>query len=127
MLSLQKFNANYHYAYDWVKYGTPEWIDIWEVIEPNSEGQYHGDCESYCLTLKEKVYDFEYLELYYCTINSNGHCIGKINNKWIDCNFKELRDTLPDSYKNLVKYNIFIVFYKRLLSKLLMLFLKPKI
>ena len=90
-MTLQEFNSKYHYQLDIDKFGIE---DMWEVMEPDSDGIYRGDCESYCLTLKYKVDGFKDLEIWTYTSqdNKSGHCIGKLDNRYIDCNVKELVD-----------------------------------
>lgn len=118
-MTLEEFNNLYTYRYDWDKYGTPEWTDIWEIITPASDGRYYGDCESYCLTLQSSVEGMKDLKLYYCLLNGEGHCIGRLNGKWIDCNFKEFIETLPENYSTPKEYNKYDVMIKKLYSKFL--------
>ena len=61
-MTLEQFNSKYRYKLDSMQYGV---VDLWEVMEPSSDGLYHGDCESYCLTLIDKVEGFEDLQLWY--------------------------------------------------------------
>ena len=105
-MTLQQFNQNYIYTSD----GT---LDSWTVIEP-IEGKYKGDCEDYCLTLQARVEGFKDLELYYCKYNGQGHCIGKLGDKWIDCGFQRLVSTLSPLYTNVRKYTIVELIAKRI-------------
>lgn len=41
---------NYKYKIDEEKFNTS--LNIWEIVKPNKQGIYEGDCESYCRTLK---------------------------------------------------------------------------
>lgn len=118
-MTLQQFNSKYEYQYDWDKYNTPDWIDIWEIIKPDSNGIYKGDCESYVLSLIEYVEEFKNLQLYYCTIDGVGHCIGKINDNWIDCNFKELRKFLPENYSTPKPYSKLQIFFNKIMAKII--------
>ena len=109
MMTLQQFNQNYIYTSD----GT---LDSWTIIEP-IEGKYKGDCEDYCLTLQAEVEGFKDLELYYCHYNNVGHCIGKINGKWIDCILQREVETLPPLYTNVRKYWLIEIWSKKLYGK----------
>ena len=115
-MTLEQFNKQYKYKSDSEKYGTS--LDIWEVISPNSQGVYEGDCESYCLTLQAKVDGFKYLELYYCHYNGEGHCIGKLGGKWIDCILQREVETLPPLYTNIRKYWKIEIWSKRLYGRI---------
>lgn len=109
-MTLQQFNQNYTYTEDGA-------LDSWTVIEP-IEGKYKGDCEDYCLTLQAIVDGYKDLELYYCHYNSTGHCIGKINGKWIDCILQREVETLPPSYTNVRKYWLIEILSKRLYGRI---------
>lgn len=93
-MTLDEFNNKYSYMKDIDQWGID---DLWEVINPNKDGNYFGDCESYCLTLIANVEGFKNLELWYCEYvypdkTSLAHCVGRIpnTNMWIDCNYKRL-------------------------------------
>lgn len=111
-MKLEDFNKKYKYTSDISLYGR---VEYWTVMD-EVDGLYRGDCEDYILTLKERVEDFDDLELYFCRIDEVGHCIGKLDGKWIDCNFKELRDNLPSNYNSVRKLNIFQIFIKKSLA-----------
>lgn len=118
-MRLEKFNRLYKYKSDKILHKR---IEYWTVIEPNTEGIYEGDCEDYILTLKDKVEGFKEMELYYCKLNKVGHCIGKIDGKWIDCNIKRKVSRLPSNYTELKKYNWFVIFCKVNWARLIRLF-----
>jgi len=113
-MKLNEFNANYIYQTDKDKFGRTE---VWEVLELESDGYYKGDCESYCLTLIDKVDGFKDMKLYYCKLNGVGHCIGELDGKWIDCNTKQLVRTLPDNYKEIRQYWKIEVVWKKITTK----------
>lgn len=108
-MTLPNFNKNYIYTAD----GT---LDSWTVIEPIN-GKYNGDCEDYVLTLQSKVDGYKDIELYYCHYNSQGHCIGNINGKWIDCILQREVETLPPLYTNVRKYWLVEIWSKKLCGK----------
>jgi len=90
---LEDFNQRYTYVSDSEQYGVG---DLWEVIEPNTEGMYAGDCESYIATLIAKVAGMKGLEPWYCKyISPDGsavaHCIGRdpSTGLYIDCNYQK--------------------------------------
>lgn len=111
MMTLQQFNKNYIYTAD----GT---LDNWQVLE-EVDGKYKGDCEDYCLTLQAKVEGFENIELYYCKYNGEGHCIGKLDDLWIDCGLQRLVATLPPLYTDIRKYWKIEIVIKKLIGKVL--------
>ena len=114
-MTLEEFNSKYVYTSDKEKYG---FSDVWEIISPNSEGYYLGDCESYCLTLKYKVEGFSNLELYYCKYNGEGHCIGKLGEQWIDCGLQRFVATLHPLYTDIRKYWLIEIWSKRLYGRI---------
>lgn len=120
-MTLQEFNTNYVYQSDKAKYS---FIEVWEVIEPNSDGKYLGDCESYCLTLIDKVDGFQDLELWYCKLNGVGHCVGRLAGMWIDCNMRRFVGELPNGYTEPRKYLWIEIVIKRLVGKLFSLWRK---
>ena len=121
-MTLEQFNSKYRYKLDSMQYGV---VDLWEVMEPSSDGLYHGDCESYCLTLIDKVEGFEDLQLWYVENEGFGqrfgHCLGELNGMFIDCNslsFRSKEDMLDnwkvrrkigkfELYSNMLKAKIF--------------------
>ena len=113
-MKLEEFNSKYIYTTDSYLWG---FSDVWEIMYPNSEGYYLGDCESYCLTLQAKVDGYKDLELYYCHYDNVGHCIGKINGKWIDCILQREVETLPPLYTNVRKYWLIEIWSKKLYGK----------
>ena len=89
-MTLQDFNKRYKYKTDLKNH---ERTEHWTIMEPTPTGLYYGDCEDYVLTLIDKVDGFADLELWYCKIGSDGHCIGRaLEGTFIDCNFKQLVD-----------------------------------
>ena len=109
-MTLTTFNQNYIYTAD----GT---LDSWQVMELLN-GKYNGDCEDYCLTIQAKVEGYKDIELYYCHYNGQGHCIGKIDGKWIDCILQRLVTTLPPLYTNVRKYWLIEIWTKRLYGRI---------
>lgn len=86
-MTLMEFNKKYSYQTDIEKYG---FSDVWEIIEPDSEGNYRGDCESYARTLKKLIPEFKDWNYYYCKLNGIGHCLLYKNDDVIDCNIKHI-------------------------------------
>lgn len=107
-----EINKNFKYVKDSQKWG---FLDVWTA---NLE----GDCEDYCILLKDNVDEFKDWDYYYCKINGNGHCILKKDNKVIDCNTKYIINI--DEYSKLYnmtdlkKYNKIVVFIKILFGKI---------
>lgn len=114
-ITLSSFNQNYIYTAD----GT---LDSWTVGTPDSDGKYRMDCEDYCLTLQAKVEGFDNLELYYCKYNGEGHCVGKLGNQWIDNIQMKLIDKLHEGYTEVKKYNLFVVWSKLIVGKIMRIF-----
>lgn len=86
-MTLEEFNSKYSYQSDVEKYG---FLDVWEIIEQDSEGKYRGDCESYARTLKNLIPEFKDWEYYYCKLYGDGHCVLYKNNNVIDCNIRRV-------------------------------------
>ena len=108
----------YEYQSDLEKYGTS--LDIWEIISPDANGVYRGDCESYCRTLKsiDNVYkDWDY---YYCKLDGVGHCVLIKDGMIIDCNVKDVvsLDTYCKVYNvsGFKKYSLFTIGSKIMFS-----------
>lgn len=118
-MTLNDFNSKYVYVSDRNKFDAN---DVWEVIEPDSDGFYRGDCESYALTIKKLIPAYADWELYYCKLNGNGHCLLVKNDLVIDCNIKRpVSLTEYHSYFNVtdyIKYGWFVVFSKLLYTRL---------
>lgn len=110
---------NYKYKTDKEKFNTS--LDIWEIIEPNEEGIYEGDCESYCRTLKHLDKQFKDWNYHYCKLNGVGHCVLFKNGDVIDCNTQKIvsYSEYCRRYKvtEFKKYNLFVVFSKILFAK----------
>ena len=119
-MTLKEFNSKYVYKSDTNKFGTR--LDIWEIIKPDENGMYYGDCESYCLTIQELIPEYKDIDLYYCKINGNGHCIMMKNGMILDCNAKDwiTRDEYTRSYNmtDLQRYWKIAVLYKRVMYKI---------
>lgn len=118
-MKLQDFNSKYEYKCDIEKWGV---IDTWNILEPNEDGKYLGDCEDYALTLKYRVEGFSDLALYYCKYDGTGHCLGKLGEQWIDNIQMKLVDKLPKQYTEIKKYNLFVVWSKLIVGKIMMVF-----
>lgn len=119
IMILEEFNLKYSYQSDTEKYGTS--LDVWEIIEPDSEGNYRGDCESYARTLKNLVSEFKDWEYYYCKLYGEGHCVLYKDGKVIDCNIRKII-SLEDYCKvynvtEFRKYSILQVACKVLVAK----------
>lgn len=75
-MKLEDLNRNFIYKTDMEQYKV---LEEWRVITPSSDGKYYGDCEDYALTVKSKVehdmHSFKEWDLYYCTLNGEGHCV----------------------------------------------------
>jgi hypothetical protein len=107
-MTLKEFNSKYKYQRDIDKFGLGE---VWS--EPKlSNGFYYGDCEDYCIFLKNNVSEFKDWEYYYCTIHGAGHCILVKDGYCIDCNYKKIisLELYKDLYRmdNLKKYSLFV-------------------
>lgn len=116
---LENLNKNYIYKTDHNNYGR---VEYWQVMNPNEKGQYIGDREDYCLTLKKLIPQFKDWDLYFCKINGNGHCILYKNGDVIDCNIKSV--TTFEQYCKIYKvtefkkYNWFTIFSKLLFANM---------
>jgi len=119
-MTLQQFNSNYIYQTDTSKFNRKE---VWDIIKPDSDGKYKGDCESYVLTLLDLKIISKDTELYYCKLQGIGHCIGIWHGLVIDCNCKKFMrlDKYIDTYKitNLRKYWKIEVWWYKTTTKLL--------
>ena len=72
-MTLEHLNKNYIYKTDQNQFGR---VEHWQVMKPNEKGQFVGDCEDYCLTLKKLIPQFKDWDLYFCKLsNGGGHCI----------------------------------------------------
>lgn len=116
---LQDFNNKYRYISDTTKFGR---VEHWTVIKPDADGLYRGDCEDYVLTLKDKIDGFADIDLFYCRINGNGHCVGVRGNMIIDCNARAWMDiesyTRTYNMTDLKKYNWFVLLFKKIQAKI---------
>lgn len=117
-MTLNEFNKQYKYKTDKQKFG---FVEVWEIPKLQNDGFYYGDCESYCLFLKNNIEQFKDWDLYFCKINGNGHCILYKNGDVIDCNTQKIVsfEQYRKMYKvtEFKKYNWFVVFSKILFSK----------
>lgn len=120
---LEEFNSKYKYQSDKEKFG---FIEVWEIPELQEDGFYYGDCESYCLFLKNNIEQFENWDLYYCKLNGIGHCVLSNGTMMIDCNSQKtmLKDKFMQQYniEGLKKYSKFIIFCKYLFVKVFLFF-----
>ena len=111
-------NKQYKYKSDKEKFG---FFEVWDIPKLQDDGFYYGDCESYCLFLKNNIEQFKDWDLYFCKINGNGHCILYKNGDVIDCNTQKIVsfEQYCKLYKvtEFKKYNWFVVFSKILFSK----------
>lgn len=118
-MTLEEFNSKYIYKTDKEKFG---FIEVWEVPKLQ-DGKYYGDCESYCLFLKNNIEKFEEYDLYFCKLNGNGHCVLSNGAVIIDCNSKQtiLKDKFIEKYKitDLKKYNKFVIYSKLFFGKII--------
>lgn len=118
-MTLDNFNKNYIYVSDTVKFKR---VEHWTVISPDADGFYRGDCEDYVLTLKAKVDSFKNIDLYYCKIFNNGHCVGVRDGMIIDCNVKRWLDI--DMYRTQYqmtyfrKYTFIEILFKKIQAKI---------
>jgi len=119
MVKLEEFNKVYRYKKDIDKFGFNE---VWELPSIDKDGFIYGDCESYCIYLKNHLEYFNDWDYYYCKLNGNGHCVLYKNGDIIDCNTKRVVTT-ELYYKMFIvtefkKYNWIIVQTKLLVGKL---------
>lgn len=118
-MNLAEFNSRYVYQTDKEQFGIDE---VWEVMEPNVHGLYTGDCESYCLTLIDRVDGFQEMELWYATFGNYkyGHCVGKLGDKWIDCNTKKLVDffNYGNDFRIHNRYNPIRIWINKFITKI---------
>lgn len=115
---LEQFNKQYIYKSDKDKFG---FFEVWETPELQSDGFYYGDCESYCLFLKNNIEQFKDWDYHYCKLNGEGHCVLYKKGDVIDCNTQKIVsfEQYCKLYKvtEFKKYNWFVVFSKILFSK----------
>lgn len=122
-MTLTEFNSKYQYLADKEQFG---FADVWEVIEPKEDGKYYGDCESYCLTLIDKVDGFEDLELWHCKYDGVGHCVGRLGGMWIDCGMQRVVPMLGSHYTELRKYWKFEIVCKKMFAYVIKKYLAIK-
>lgn len=122
---LQQFNKQYKYKSDKQKFG---FIEVWDIPKLQKDGFYYGDCESYCLFLKNNIEQFEDWDLYYCKLNGIGHCVLSNVDMIIDCNSQQtmLKDKFMQKYNitDFKKYNRFTIFCKYFFAKVFLFFKK---
>ena len=51
-MTLEQFNNQYKYKSDKEKFG---FFEVWDIPKLQNDGFYYGDCESYCLFLKDNI------------------------------------------------------------------------
>lgn len=126
-MALEEFNKQFKYKSDKQKFG---FIEVWEIPKLQNDGFYHGDCESYCLFLKNNIEQFENWDLYYCKLNGIGHCVLSSGAMIIDCNLQQtmIKDKFMQKYNitELKKYSKFVIFCKYLFAKVFLFFKKGK-
>lgn len=114
-MTLKELNDNYIYQRD-------KNLDSWQEMKPNKDGKYIGDCEDYCITLKNNVLEFNDWHYYYCKLNGIGHCVLYKNCDIIDCNIKFVvnLEQYCKIYKvtDFRKYNWFVLKAKILFSNI---------
>lgn len=124
-MMLEQFNKKYRYKSDKQKFG---FFEVWEIPTLQDDGFYYGDCESYCLFLKNNIEQFENWDLYYCKLNGIGHCILSNGAMIIDCNSQQtmLKDKFMQKYNitQLKQYNRLTIFCKYLFAKVFLFFKK---
>ena len=124
-MELQLFNKNYKYKSDKEKFG---FFEVWDIPQLQDDGYYYGDCESYCLFLKNNIEQFKNWDLYCCKLNGIGHCVLSNGAMIIDCNSQEtmLKDKFMQRYNiaELKKYSKFVIFCKYLFAKVFLFFKK---
>lgn len=86
-MTLEEFNSKYKYQSDKEKFGFGE---VWEIPKLQKDGFYYGDCESYCLFLKNNIEQFKDWDYYYCKLDGVGHCVLYKNGDVIDCNVQRV-------------------------------------
>ena len=123
-MTLEEFNSKYIYKTDKEKFS---FIEVWEIPKLQN-GKYYGDCESYCLFLKNNIEKFEEYDLYYCKLDGIGHCVLSNGALIIDCNCKQpiLKDIYFKQYiiSDFKKYSKFTIFCKYLFAKIFTIFNK---
>lgn len=122
-MTLNQFNNQYKYKSDKQKFG---FIEVWEIPKLQDDGFYYGDCESYCLFLKNNIEQFKDWELYYCKLNGVGHCVLYQDGNIIDCNIRNIvtLEVYSKTYciTEFKKYNNFVVLCKLLVGAMITLF-----
>ena len=117
-MTLEEFNSKYKYLSDKEKFG---FFEVWEIPELQDDGFYYGDCESYCLFLKNKIEKFQNWEYYYCRLYGEGHCVLYKEGKVIDCSIRKIisLEDYCELFKvtEFKKYSTFQVACKVLIAK----------
>ena len=115
-MTLKELNDNYIYQGD-------KNLDRWQEMKPNKEGKYIGDCEDYCITLKNNVAEFKDWDYYYCKVSGEGHCVLYKDGDVIDCNHKRIvtleQYMSNDKITDFRKYRLFTVISKIVIGKVL--------
>ena len=119
-MKLEQFNKQYQYKTDKDKFG---FFEVWDIPKLQDDGFYYGDCESYCLFLKNKVAGFKDWSYYYCKVSGEGHCVLYKDGDVIDCVHKRVI-TLEQYMANgkitdFRKYGRFTVISKIVVGKVL--------
>lgn len=120
MVELKQFNKQYKYKTDKDKFNHKE---VWDIPKLQDDGFYYGDCEDYCIFLKNNIPQFENWDFFYCTLDGDGHCVLMKNNSIIDCNCQTIM--LFDKYSEIYnvsdfeEYSRFEIVSKFILGKIL--------
>lgn len=126
-MTLEQFNKQYKYKSDKEKFG---FVEVWDIPKLQDDEFYYGDCESYCLFLKNNMEQFKDWDYYYCKLNGVGHCVLYKNSDVIDCNTQSIVtfENYCKIYKvtEFKKYNWFVVFSKILFSNMYVFYRKVK-
>lgn len=119
-MTLKAFNNKYQYKTDKEKFG---FFEVWDIPKLQDDGFYYGDCESYCLFLKNNIEQFKNWDYYYCKVSGEGHCVLYKDGDVIDCVHKRII-TLEQYMANgkiadFRKYGLFTVISKIVVGKVL--------
>ena len=119
-MTLKEFNKQYQYKTDKDKFG---FFEVWDIPKLQDDGFYYGDCESYCLFLKNNIEQFKNWDYYYCKVSGEGHCVLYKDGDVIDCVHKRII-TLEQYMANgkitdFRKYGLFTVISKIVVGKVL--------
>ena len=115
-MTLKELNKDFIYTSD-------KKFDTWEIMSPDKDGKYRGDCEDYALTLKYKDKEFKDWDLWHCRQDGEGHAFLMKGSVVIDNNVKRVVswETFSRKYTvtNLYKYSTLRIRYELFISKIL--------